>query len=132
MLSNGVFPETFKNSKIILLYKKGDSPLLSNYRPISFLPTIYRNIEIFKRIIYNHLYQYFNDDELLAEQQYGFCAQHSTGYVALKLFDHISKEIDSGNTCTDLYIDLSKTFEALIHCCLTSFCKSLNTMVLWD
>ena len=41
MLSNVVFPETFKKSKIILLYKKGDSPLLSNYRPISFLSKIY-------------------------------------------------------------------------------------------
>ena len=66
MLSSGVFPETFKKSKIIPLYKKGDSSLLSNYRPISLLPTISK---IFERIIYNQLYQYFNDNELLAEQQ---------------------------------------------------------------
>ena len=35
MLSSSVFSETFKKSKIIPLYKKGDSSLLSNYRPIS-------------------------------------------------------------------------------------------------
>ena len=95
MLSSGVFPETFKKSKIIPLYKKGDSSLLSNYRPISLLPTISK---IFERIIYNQLYQYFNDNELLAEQQYGFRAQHSTEYAAIKLFDNISKEMDSGYT----------------------------------
>ena len=67
MLSSGVFPETFKKSKIIPLYKKGHSSLLSNYRPISLLPTISK---IFERIIYSQLYQYFNDNELLAEQQY--------------------------------------------------------------
>ena len=110
MLSSGVFPETFKKSKIIPLYKKGDSSLLSNYRPISLLPTISK---VFERIIYNQLYQYFNDNELLAEQQYGFRAQHSTEYAAIKLFDHISKEMDSGNTPTALYIDLSKAFDTL-------------------
>ena len=50
---------------------------------------------------------------MLAEQQYGFRAQHSTEYAAIKLFDHISKEMDSGNTPTALYIDLSKAFDTL-------------------
>ena len=114
MLSSGVFPETFKKSKIIPLYKKGDSSLLFNYKPISLLPTISK---IFVRVIYNQLYQYFNDNEFVTvhrvmsicylEQQYGFRAQHSTEYAAIKLFDHISKEMDSGNTPTALYIDLS-------------------------
>ena len=105
MLSSGVFPETFKKSKIIPFYKKGDSSLLSNYRPILLLPTISK---IFERIIYNQLYQYFNDNELLAEQQYGFRAQHSTEYAAIKLFDH-----NQDYTPTVLYIDLSKAFDTL-------------------
>ena len=88
----------------------GDSSLLSNYRPLLLLPTISK---IFERIIYNQLYQFFNDNELLAEQQYGFRAQHSTEYASIKLFDHISKEMDSGNTPTVLYIDLSKAFDTL-------------------
>ena len=80
MLSSGVFPETFKNSKISPFYKNVDSSLLSNYRPISLLSAISK---IFERLIYNQLYQYFNDNELLAEQQYGFCAQNSTEYAAI-------------------------------------------------
>ena len=59
------------------------------------------------------MYQYFNDNNLLAEQQYGFRAQHSTKYAAIKLFDHISKEMESGNTPTALCIDLLKTFVTL-------------------
>ena len=104
------FQRRLKNLKLFRSIKKGDSSLLSNYRPISLLPTISK---IFERIIYNQLYQYFNDNELLAEQQYGFRAQHSTEYAAIKLFDHISKEMDSGNTPTALYIDLSKAFDTL-------------------
>ena len=49
MITTGVFPDSFKISKIIPLFKKGDSSLLSNYRPISLLPTISK---ISERILY--------------------------------------------------------------------------------
>ena len=53
--------------------------------------------------------------DLLAEQQlrFGFRAQHSIEYAAMKLCDHIKKEKDSGNTPRALYIDLSKVFDNL-------------------
>ena len=38
-------------------------------------------------------------------------APQSTKYSTIKLFDNISKEMDSGNTPTALYIDLSKAFD---------------------
>ena len=110
MITTGVFPDSFKISKIIPLFKKGDSSLLSNYRPISLLPTISK---IFERILYNQLYEYFNNNNLLAEQQYGFRSNHSTEYAAVKFVDHISKEMESGNTPAALYIDLSKAFDTL-------------------
>ena len=47
MITTGVFPDSFKISKIIPLFKKGDSSLLSNYRPISLLPTISKIFERF-------------------------------------------------------------------------------------
>ena len=57
---------------------------------------------------------------MLAEQQCGFCKKHSTEYAAIKLVDHISKEIESGKTPCALFIDLSKaldtlSFDILIH-----------------
>ena len=67
----------------------------------------------FKRILCNQLYEYFNSNNLLAEQQYGFRTNHSTEYAAVKLVDTISKEIESGSTPTALYIDLSKAFDTL-------------------
>ena len=39
MLTTGIFPDSFKKSKITPIFKKGDSSLLINYRPISLLPT---------------------------------------------------------------------------------------------
>ena len=42
------------------------------------------------------MYEYFNQFNLLAEQQYGFRKQHSTEYAAVKLIDHVSKEMEAG------------------------------------
>ena len=69
MLTTGIFPNAFKLSKVIPLFKKGDASLLVNYRPISLLPPIYK---VFERVIHDQMYEYFNQFKLLAEQQYGF------------------------------------------------------------
>ena len=69
MLTTGIFPDAFKVAKIIPIFKKGDSSLLVNYRPISLLPTISK---VFERVIHDQMYEYFNNFNLLAEQQYGF------------------------------------------------------------
>ena len=90
MLTTGIFPDAFKLSKVIPLFKKGDSSLLVNNRTISLLPTISK---VFERVIHDQMYEYFNQFNLLAEQQYGFRKQHSTEYAAVKLVDHVSKEL---------------------------------------
>ncbi|KAI0221100.1 hypothetical protein LSAT2_027491, partial [Lamellibrachia satsuma] len=54
---------------VIPIFKKEDPALLTNYRPISLLPTISKVIE---KVISSQLYEYFDDSELFAENQYGF------------------------------------------------------------
>ena len=95
MITTGIFPESFKISKIIPLYKKGDHSLLTNYRPISLLSTISK---VFERIIYDRMYEYLNENNLLAKEQYGFRKNHSTEYAAISLVDHISKQMEHGKT----------------------------------
>ena len=90
------------------LFKRGDVNQLNNYRPISLLPTISK---VFENIIYSQLYTYFNENNLLTEQQYGFKAQHSTEFV-----DIIIKKMDDAhgvNTPVAIYCDLSKAFDCL-------------------
>ena len=64
MITTGIFPDSFKKSKITPLFKKGDQSLLLNYRPISLLPTISKVFEI---ILFDQMYTYFNTNSLLPE-----------------------------------------------------------------
>ena len=73
-LLTGIFPEKLKIAKIKPLHKKGDKCCFNNYRPISILPT---NSKVFERVMYTQLYNYFNVNNLLTEQQYGFRSKHS-------------------------------------------------------
>ena len=91
-LLTGIFPDLLKITKVKPLFKRGDTAQLNNYRPISLLPTISKLIE---RVIYSQLYAYFNENNLMSEQQYGFRAQHSTELASVKLVDHIIKQMDN-------------------------------------
>ena len=109
----GIFPEKFKIAKVKPLYKKGDKCCYNNYRPISILPTISK---VFERVMYTQLYNYFNVNNLLTEQQYGFRSKHSTELASIKLVDYIIMEMDDPKTTktpTTVYLDLSKAFDTL-------------------
>ena len=98
-----------KIAKVKPLFKRGDACQLNNYKPISLLPIISKNI-------YSQLYAYFSQNNLLSEEQYGFGAQHSTGLASVKLVDYIIKEMDDAHdvkTPVTIYCDLSKAFDCL-------------------
>ena len=110
MLESGIFPDSLKIAKIIPLYKKGNINSITNYRPISLLPTLSK---VFERVIFNQLYLYLYHNNLLSEEQYGFRANHSAELAAIKLADYIVQEIDRKLTPVNIYIDLSKAFDTL-------------------
>ena len=110
MLESGIFPDSLKIAKIIPLYKKGNINSITNYRPISLLPTLSK---VFERVIFNQLYLYLDHNNLLSEEQYGFRANHSAELAAIKLADYIVQEIDRKLTPVNIYIDVSKAFDTL-------------------
>ena len=92
------------------LYKKGNINSITNYLPISLLPTLSK---VFERVIFNQLYMYLDHNNLLSEQQYGFHANHSAELAGIKLADYIVHGIDRKLTPVNIYIDLSKAFDTL-------------------
>ena len=77
------------------------------------MPTISK---VFERVMHSQIYEYFNTNNLLSEQQYGFRSQHSTELAAIKLVDSIISNLDDKRTIKtpiSLFLDLSKAFDTL-------------------
>ena len=66
MMASGIFPDALKVSKIIPLYKKDDESNLSNYKPITLLPSISK---IFKKAILTQLTLYLEDSKIIHPHQ---------------------------------------------------------------
>ena len=112
MLHTGIFPEPLKISKVVPLYKANDQMLLSNYRPIALLPSLSK---IFEYVLLEQLTNYFVENNLLSPHQYGFRAKHSTELAALNIVDNLTYKLDSGLIPINIYLDLSKAFDTLLH-----------------
>ena len=65
----GIFPDDWKCSKVIPLFKKGKRTNLDNYRPISIIPIVSKVVE---RIAYDQVIVYLTDNKLLSTCQSGF------------------------------------------------------------
>ena len=91
VFNTGIFPERLKLAKVIPVFKKGDSKLINDYRPIRLLPVISKVLE---KIIANQLSQYFEDNKLFHDNQYGFRTGLSTEYATIELTDRIISNMD--------------------------------------
>ncbi len=112
MLNTGIFPDKLKIAKIIPIYKKDDETLFNNYRPISLLPAISK---IFEKVIFMQIYQFFQENKLLYNAQYGFRTEHSTEFAALELNDRVNVDMYKINSPINIFLDLSTAFDTLNH-----------------
>ena len=111
-LKNGVFPNKLKIAKVIPIYKKDDQHDFNNYRPISLLPSISK---VFERIVHMQLFQYFTDNNLFYNHQYGFRKNHSTETAVLELIDRIHTDLEEKKLPIAFFLDLSKAFDTIDH-----------------
>ena len=70
-LESGKFPIEWKKVNVVPVHNKGDKKILKNYRPISLLP-IAGNI--FKRLLYDRMFEFFIENNLISKNQSGFRA----------------------------------------------------------
>ena len=111
-LLTGIFPDSLKLAKVAPIFKKDDPHLTDNYRPISLLPVISK---VFEKVVFKQVYDYFNDNNLLYKNQYGFRKKHSTELAGLEFHDKIVSELDQGKLPLAIFLDLSKAFDTIDH-----------------
>ena len=111
-LEKGIVPDQMKIAKVIPIYKSKESDQMKNYRPISLLPSFSKILE---KIVYNRLYTYLQEKQLLYKSQYGFRKNLSTELATLEFQNIIINYMQSKKQCLGLFLDLSKAFDSLQH-----------------
>lgn len=114
-LSSGVVPCKFKCAKVIPIFKKGDQRQITNYRPISLLPTLNKVLE---KIVYNRVYNFLSKNEILYKYQFGFRPKHSATMAVLEVADYCYENLGKHQDVLGIYIDLSKAFDTVDHAIL--------------
>ena len=99
-----------EKSNIVLAHKKGYKQIINNYRPVSLLP-IFR--KIFERILFNSLFNYIQDNNLLCEHQSGFQPNDSCVYQLLSTAHDICASFDCSPSLNvrGIFLDMSREFD---------------------
>jgi hypothetical protein len=64
------------------IFKSGDRSEVSNYRPIFLLPAFSK---VFEKVLYIRMYQHLINNNILADEKYGFRTGSSTMAATLSL-----------------------------------------------
>lgn len=109
---DATFPEAFKFSKVVPIFKKNNNLEYKNYRPICIIPTI---SNVFEKIIKKQVTAYFERNKLFTSRQFGFRSNHSTVDAVVSLVGHCLDEIENGNSVCNRFFDLSRAFDTVSH-----------------
>ena len=111
-LQEGIFPNALKVAKILPVYKSGNHMHITNYRPISLLNCFSK---IYEKVLYNRLEKFFEKQQTLYDQQYGFRKNRSTQLTLISFIDNLTEAIDKNEYAISIFIDLSKAFDTIDH-----------------
>ena len=106
------FPSEWKKGNVVPIHKKDDKQFLSNYRPASLLPICGK---ISERLIFNEMFKFFIENELISPNQSGFKPGDSCTNQLLAITHEIYKSFDEGFEVRGVFLDISKTFDKVWH-----------------
>ena len=108
----GHFPSKLRSAKVLALFKKGNSELASNYRPISLLPLFSK---VFERIMYNKLYKFLTANNIIYPLQFGFQKDRAIDHALIGMTEMIRLTLDNKRFGCGILVDLQKAFDTVNH-----------------
>lgn len=119
-IEKNYFPSNWKCALVTPLQKNSNPQTFSDLRPISILPAISKILE---KILYNQIYNYFNQQSLFSPYQSGFRPAFSTVSALAQVTDDIIRACDESKVTGMVLLDYSKAFDKINH---DLFCAKLN------
>ena len=86
-INKGIFSDELNIAKVIPSFKSGNKESIENYRPISIL-------SVFTKVMYNHLINFVDKNNILYKYQFGFRRQHSTNHAVITLVEKNTNALD--------------------------------------
>ena len=117
-LSFSTFPQIWKNGRVTPIFKSGERSNMSNYRPITVLPTLSK---IFERFVHTQIYNYLTENKILTSNQFGFRPKLSTSTALAFFTNNIIENADNGLITASVFLDFSNAFDTVDHAIL--LCK---------
>lgn len=114
-IKQSCFPDRWKQSYIIPIYKSGDQSDISNYRPISILNSF---AKLFEKILHSKLFYLVRN--IISHKQHGFYPHRSTITNLLEFTDFVFGSVDNNRQVDCIYTDFSKAFDKVNHSKLCS------------
>ena len=111
-LSSGIFPDKWKEAHVSPVYKKSDRQDKNNYRPISLLSNI---AKILERLVFNVLYKYCMDNNILTWRNSGYKHLDSTVNQLVFLCHKIYEALAEGKDVCFVSLDASAAFDRVWH-----------------
>ena len=109
-----LFLDQWKKANVVPIHKKSDQQLIENYRPVSLLPICGK---IFELLIFNSLFNYFIENNLLSPHQSGFIPGDSCVQQLISITHEIYNAFDCNPSLEvrGVFLDISKAFDKVWH-----------------
>ena len=110
IIFSGHYPNSWKEAVISPIYKKGNSTVPSNYRPITLQPCV---AKLFSKIIEKRMRIWLCEHNPLRPEQFGFQKNTSTIDAAFTLKTGIAAEIADQRKVFVTMVDFSTAFDSI-------------------
>ena len=114
-LSQIKFPIEWKKANVVPIQNKKkntDEQCIKNYRTVSSLSICSKNFQI---SLFNELYKFFNENDLLSSIQSGFGPCDSCINQLLSITHKIYQSFDNDLQVKGVFLDISKAFDKVWH-----------------
>ena len=99
-------------ANVVPVHKKSDKQILKNYRPVSLLPIC---VNVFEGLIYNSLFEYFIENDLISPNQTGFKPGNSSTNQLISITHEIYQSFDDGFEVRGVFLEIYKAFDKVWH-----------------